>query len=333
MLSKEAISKIIDNQTHLRAQQDLRAQEAAQKACSGLMQFKGKFDTKNLFDQMLHDTCKKNGIRMYFNDDAQSRKEQIALSKYPAQERERLGIDKDFQSVVYQEQRSMVRNQSKELESAQLSERPTLQKRHELESDLFEYQSAKMRFDHKIDGHTEPPVPSAALAQMVAQNLSNELAAQNGTSATALSRFAVNHPERKSQIQSSVYMPLQQMQAAQKLSASGNKVASTFEKLNRVLPKAEQAAMHSSRMRATTLNLDNKSALTVSPSQSKRAAKATQAQQEQTVAKSTPKRTKRKAKLSEEAMTRIDGYGKQYDGALDFVARTNTRNQQKGLSL
>lgn len=333
MLSKQSIAKITDYHKNVQSQNEQRANDAAVKACSGLMQFQGKFETKSLFDQMLHDTCKKNGIRMHFHDDAKARKDQIERSRYSATQRERLGIDNDFRSVNAREERAMQEKQRLEREATTPSQRPALEQRHSLERDLFEYQSAKMRFDHKIEWQTEAPQPSPALARMVAQNLATELADNNGTCATALSRYALNNPQHKTQLQASVHAPMQQMQQAVRLSQSGAKVAGTFQKLGQALPKTHQASIQSAQMRATNLNMNAKPMLTVSPTQNKRSAQATNALPELPAA-AAPKRAKRKPKLlSEEAMARIDGYGKQYGGAQEFVARSTSRNNQQGMSL
>jgi hypothetical protein len=130
------------------------------------------------------------------------------------------------------------------------------------------------------------------------------------------------------------------MHTSERLSQSSARVSATFQKLDRVLPQVHQASAHSAKMRMHMLNPQMSAKLgaapmTVSPSAQKRKAQSTVQAQTSAPAQATPtKRAKRKPKLiSAEQMARIDGYGKQYTGAQDFVARTPARNQPQGMTL
>lgn len=338
MLSKDSVHQLISTQQQVRLLNTQRSNEYAQQACGSLMQMKGKFDSKSLFDQMLQDSAKQQGVAMHFNDDAKARKEQIAMSKYSLVERERLGIDKDFRSVNDQEELLMNRKQQKELDQTPLSERAAVSERHQLERDMFSYQSAKFRFDHQIEGQSQAPEPSAALARMVTQHLVDQMAVQQGNSATALSRFAVNHPERKNQIQEGVIKPLQQMVGSHKQAQASERSAKTLAKLDMVLPQVHHASAARTRMRMQLLNPNMEPKLStsvaLSPNASKHAAQA-QSTQKGTL-KSISSSSKRTPKLISQAqMQRIDQYGKQYAGAQDFVARTATsrKQTQQGMGL
>lgn len=115
---------------------------------------KGSFGKKNLYDTLFSQYIKDSGLHQYFNRSAEGRKGEIERSRYSEQEAALLGIDGvAANNAIYQ--KTMTKTHLDELGNSK-SPRETKEKQA-LERSLFEYQSERFNYEHKLSDHKARP--------------------------------------------------------------------------------------------------------------------------------------------------------------------------------